>query len=228
MASFRAALRAFLRTSEQIAQANGLTPRRHLLLLMIKGAPDRSESATITELAERLQLAQSTVTELVKRAVEVGHCCSGTLLRRCAHRPLATERRRRTPPRARLHEPHSRTREAVGHASRPRDAVERAKRRAMSTALATAGWTQAARQTIRVGRNEALARRSSDDRETQHSSERLSICCESEGERSRGTLTLVRSDYAHIGAPSSCRGARLARWFALFAVMRFPRAGVWR
>jgi DNA-binding MarR family transcriptional regulator len=72
VAAFRAELRAFLRTSEQIAQANGLTPRRHLLLLMIKGAPDGSESATITELAERLQLAQSTVTELVKRAVDAG------------------------------------------------------------------------------------------------------------------------------------------------------------
>jgi len=70
-AAFRAELRAFLRTSEEIAQANGLTPRRHLLLLMVKGAPDGSESATITELAERLQLAQSTVTELVNRAIEV-------------------------------------------------------------------------------------------------------------------------------------------------------------
>jgi DNA-binding MarR family transcriptional regulator len=72
VAAFRAALRAFLRTSEQIAQANGLTPRRHVLLLMIKGAPDGSESATITELAQRLQLAQSTVTELVRRAEETG------------------------------------------------------------------------------------------------------------------------------------------------------------
>jgi len=70
VAAFRAELRAFLRTSEQIAQANGLTPRRHLLLLMIKGAPDGGESATITELAERLRLAQSTVTELVNRAID--------------------------------------------------------------------------------------------------------------------------------------------------------------
>ena len=51
---------------------SGLTPQRHLLLLMIKGAPDGGESATVGELAERLQLAQSTVTELVKRAEEVG------------------------------------------------------------------------------------------------------------------------------------------------------------
>jgi DNA-binding MarR family transcriptional regulator len=71
-AALRSALRQFLRTSEEIAQANGLTPRRHLLLLMIKGAPDGSERATITELSERLQLAQTTVTELVKRAIDVG------------------------------------------------------------------------------------------------------------------------------------------------------------
>jgi DNA-binding MarR family transcriptional regulator len=72
VAGFRAALRTFLRTSEEIAQASGLTPRRHLLLLLIKGAPDGSERATIGELERRLQLAQSTVTELVKRALEAG------------------------------------------------------------------------------------------------------------------------------------------------------------
>src|SRR5665213_2924192 len=72
VAAFRAALRSFLRTSEQIAQANGLTPQRHLLLLMIKGAPDGSEQATVTELAERLQLAQSSMTELAMRAEQTG------------------------------------------------------------------------------------------------------------------------------------------------------------
>ena len=71
-ADFRAALRRFLRRSERIARASGLTPQRYLLLLMIKGAPDGSEQSTVTELAERLQLAQSTVTELVRRAEEVG------------------------------------------------------------------------------------------------------------------------------------------------------------
>jgi DNA-binding MarR family transcriptional regulator len=72
VAAFRSALRTFLRASEEIAQANGLTPRRQLLLLLIKGAPDGSESATIGDLAQRLQLAQSTVTELVKRAEQAG------------------------------------------------------------------------------------------------------------------------------------------------------------
>jgi DNA-binding MarR family transcriptional regulator len=72
VADFRAALRAFLRKSERNARQSGLTPQRYLLLLMIKGAPGGREQSTVTELAERLQLAQSTVTELVRRAEETG------------------------------------------------------------------------------------------------------------------------------------------------------------
>ena len=72
VADFRAALRRFLRTTERNARSAGLTPQRYLLLLMIKGAADGSERSTVTELAERLQLAQSTVTELVSRAEENG------------------------------------------------------------------------------------------------------------------------------------------------------------
>ena len=72
VAEFREALRRFLRQSERVARQSGLTPQRHLLLLMIKGASDGSEQSTVTELADRLQLAQSTVTELVSRAEEAG------------------------------------------------------------------------------------------------------------------------------------------------------------
>jgi DNA-binding MarR family transcriptional regulator len=72
VAEFRAALRRFARRSERVARSSGLTPQRYLLLLMIKGAPDGSEQSTVTELAERLQLAQSSVTELVRRAQEAG------------------------------------------------------------------------------------------------------------------------------------------------------------
>src|SRR5689334_1155036 len=72
VAEFRAALRAFMRQRERNARASGLTPQRYLLLLMIKGAPDGREQSTVTELAERLQLAQSTVTEVVRRAEEAG------------------------------------------------------------------------------------------------------------------------------------------------------------
>jgi DNA-binding MarR family transcriptional regulator len=72
VADLRAALRRFLRVSEQAARRHGLTQQRYLLLLMIKGAPDGSQRSTVTELAERLQLAQSSVTELVARAEEAG------------------------------------------------------------------------------------------------------------------------------------------------------------
>jgi DNA-binding MarR family transcriptional regulator len=72
VAEFRSALRRFMRISERNARAAGLTPQRYLLLLMIKGAPNGSQQSTVTELAERLQLAQSTVTELVGRAEESG------------------------------------------------------------------------------------------------------------------------------------------------------------
>ena len=72
VAEFRAALRRFLRITERNARDAGLTPQRYLLLLMIKGAADHSEQSTVTELADRLQLAQSTATELVRRAEEIG------------------------------------------------------------------------------------------------------------------------------------------------------------
>ena len=96
-AEFRAALRQFLRRSERIARSSGLTPQRYLLLLMIKGAPDGSEQSTVTELAERLQLAQSTVTELVRRAEEVGLVERETsaLDGRVAHLRLTEEGERR-------------------------------------------------------------------------------------------------------------------------------------
>jgi DNA-binding MarR family transcriptional regulator len=72
VAAFRSALRHFLRRSELVADSCGLTPQRYLLLLMIKGAPDRSGRSTVTGLADQLQLAQSTVTELVARSVQAG------------------------------------------------------------------------------------------------------------------------------------------------------------
>ena len=72
VAEFRSAMRRFLRRTERIARASGLTPQRYLLLLMIKGAPGGEQRSTVTELSERLQLAQSTVTELVGRAEEAG------------------------------------------------------------------------------------------------------------------------------------------------------------
>ena len=72
VARLRAALRAFERASEDAARAQGLTPQRYLLLLMVKGAPDGSGRALIGELASRLQIAPHTVTGAVVRAEEAG------------------------------------------------------------------------------------------------------------------------------------------------------------
>jgi DNA-binding MarR family transcriptional regulator len=69
-AALRGALRKFMRSSERVAREEGLTPSRYLLLLMIKTAIDGR--STVTELAERMQLTQSTVTELVTRAEAAG------------------------------------------------------------------------------------------------------------------------------------------------------------
>jgi DNA-binding MarR family transcriptional regulator len=69
-ARFRAELRRFLRRSEDCARLHGITPRQHLLLLQIAGAP--GESTTVSELVESLALAQSAVTELVQRAEAAG------------------------------------------------------------------------------------------------------------------------------------------------------------
>ncbi|HET8673106.1 MAG TPA: MarR family transcriptional regulator [Thermoleophilaceae bacterium] len=71
-AELRARLRRFDYESERIAARHGLTPRRYLLLLMIKGAPDGSERSTVTQLAERLRLERHSVAELVGRAEAAG------------------------------------------------------------------------------------------------------------------------------------------------------------
>jgi len=96
-AEFRSALRSFMRESERVARQSGLTPQRYLLLLMIKGAPDKTEESTVTELARRLQLAQSTVTELVSRAEESGlvERRQSGIDGRVAHLRLTTEGERR-------------------------------------------------------------------------------------------------------------------------------------
>jgi DNA-binding MarR family transcriptional regulator len=69
-ARFRAALRLFLRRSEDVARAHGLTPRQHGLLLQIAGNEDGT--ATVSELVTKLALTQSAVTELVQRAEQAG------------------------------------------------------------------------------------------------------------------------------------------------------------
>jgi DNA-binding MarR family transcriptional regulator len=72
VASFRVALREFQRGTERVARSSGLTPQWYLLLLLVKGSEYGDEHATVSELADRMQLAQSTVTELVNRAQGAG------------------------------------------------------------------------------------------------------------------------------------------------------------
>jgi DNA-binding MarR family transcriptional regulator len=71
LAEFRYQLRRFLRFSEQTARAAGLEPQQHQVLLAVKGLPE-GRKATISALAERLQLAHHSTVELVDRLVERG------------------------------------------------------------------------------------------------------------------------------------------------------------
>jgi DNA-binding MarR family transcriptional regulator len=71
LSEFRYQMRRFERFSEQAAQGEGITPLQYLLLLHIKGYPDR-EWATIGELAERLQAQHHGVVALVSRCEALG------------------------------------------------------------------------------------------------------------------------------------------------------------
>lgn len=71
LAAFRYALRRFLRFSEEAAHAVGLTPQQHQALLAIKGFPER-ERATISDLAERLQIRHHSAVGLVDRLAGQG------------------------------------------------------------------------------------------------------------------------------------------------------------
>ncbi len=71
LAEFRYHIRRFLRFSEQAARAAGLAPQHHQLLLAIKGLPE-GRNATISELAERLQLQHHSTVELIDRLMERG------------------------------------------------------------------------------------------------------------------------------------------------------------
>lgn len=70
LAEFRYQLRKFLRFSEEVTQAHGLTPLQYQLLLQIKGFPGRSY-ATVGELAERLQSKHHGVVALVTRCEDL-------------------------------------------------------------------------------------------------------------------------------------------------------------
>lgn len=71
LSEFRYQLRRFLRFSEQAAEEEGLTPLQYQLMLHIKGFPER-QSATVGELAERLQAHHHGVVALVTRCEQAG------------------------------------------------------------------------------------------------------------------------------------------------------------
>ena len=71
LSNFRYQLRRFLRFSEELARQQGVTHLQYLLLLHLKGYPDR-EWATIGELSERLQSQQHGVVSLVTRCEKLG------------------------------------------------------------------------------------------------------------------------------------------------------------
>lgn len=71
IATFRYAVRRFLRFSEHAARREHITPQQHQLLLAIKGFPNR-DYATVSELAHRLQMRQHSVVGLIDRTVKHG------------------------------------------------------------------------------------------------------------------------------------------------------------
>jgi DNA-binding MarR family transcriptional regulator len=68
-AELRLALRKFLRRSEEVTRAHGLTPHRYQLLLQIRASNGR---ATVGGLAAALQLGQSNVTQRIRRLENAG------------------------------------------------------------------------------------------------------------------------------------------------------------
>ena len=66
LAEFRHQIRQFLNGSEQAARAAGLEPQQYLFLLALRGLP-AGHTATIRELAERMQLRHHSTVEMVNR-----------------------------------------------------------------------------------------------------------------------------------------------------------------
>jgi DNA-binding MarR family transcriptional regulator len=66
LAEFRHQIRQFLNGSEQASRAAGLEPQQYLFLLALRGLP-AGHTATIRELAERMQLRHHSTVEMVNR-----------------------------------------------------------------------------------------------------------------------------------------------------------------
>jgi DNA-binding MarR family transcriptional regulator len=71
LARFRFGIRRYLRISEEIVRAHGVTPQQYQLMLALMGYPGR-EWATVQELADMIQLRHHSVVELINRAQKEG------------------------------------------------------------------------------------------------------------------------------------------------------------
>jgi DNA-binding MarR family transcriptional regulator len=71
LAEFRYHIRRFLSFSQQAAQAAGVDPQQHQLLLAIRGLPPGTRP-TIRVLSERLQIRHHSAVELVDRSAKRG------------------------------------------------------------------------------------------------------------------------------------------------------------
>lgn len=71
VARFRIALRHFEHRTAQAVKRCGLTPQRYLLLLVVATTGDAG-GATVTTVSRDLEMPQTTVTDLVARAVDIG------------------------------------------------------------------------------------------------------------------------------------------------------------
>jgi len=71
LAELRYRIRRFLHFSERAAREAGLEPQQHQLLLAVRGLPG-GRQPSISELAERLQLAHNSTQELVRRVEHRG------------------------------------------------------------------------------------------------------------------------------------------------------------
>lgn len=69
-ALFRTELRRFLRRTKAVTSEAGLTPERYDLLLAIRALRAGAAEVRLNDLCEALQLRQTAVSELVKRAEE--------------------------------------------------------------------------------------------------------------------------------------------------------------
>lgn len=71
LSEFRYRLRRFLRFSEEIVHAEGVTPLQYMLMLHTRAFPDR-DWATVGEIAERLQASSHGTVALVTRCEMAG------------------------------------------------------------------------------------------------------------------------------------------------------------